>query len=144
MKSMLAALVLIAAPQDHPAADLDAVTAAPGNHRVILENDQVRVLRVEVAPGETEPVHEHRWPSVMLIEAAQPALDIRYERRNGRLVETGRRNLPGGRPPPALYFPPEGPHAVRNLGSEPFRLVRVEMKQVTIAPSAPPQVRSPR
>jgi hypothetical protein len=30
---------------------LDAVVEAPGNHRVILENDRVRVLDVTVQPG---------------------------------------------------------------------------------------------
>jgi hypothetical protein len=32
-------------------ASLDAVAAAPGNHRVLLENDRVRVLEIIVAPA---------------------------------------------------------------------------------------------
>ena len=78
------------------------MAAAPGNHRVVLENDQVRVLQVKVAPGQTEPIHEHRWPSVMHIQSAQPAVDIRYATRNGQMVETSRRNLPAGQPPAAV------------------------------------------
>jgi hypothetical protein len=38
---------------------MDAVAAAPGNHRVLLENDRVRVLEVTVNPGEREPLHAH-------------------------------------------------------------------------------------
>ncbi len=51
----------------------DALVAAPGNHRVLFENDQVRVLGVTVEPGQTEPPHHHPWPSVFHIDAAQPS-----------------------------------------------------------------------
>ena len=45
----------------------DAVEAAPGSHKVIFENRLVRVLEVTVpAPGKTEPMHHHRWPSFFL------------------------------------------------------------------------------
>src|SRR6266545_1567188 len=54
---------------------LDAVVAAPGSHRVVLENETTRVLEVTIAPGEREPQHTHRWPSVMVV--LQPAR-IRY------------------------------------------------------------------
>ena len=129
MTEWLVWIALAIATQAGPVPDLDAVAAAPGNHRVLLENDQVRVLQVDVAPGETEAVHEHRWPSVLHIQSSQPAVDISYAMRDGRLVETGRRNLPGGAPPPALWVPRQEPHAVRNLGTAPFRLIRVEIKQ---------------
>ena len=107
---------------------LDAVTATPGNHVVVLENDRVRVLQVIVQPGETEPVHIHRWPSVMQIQSAQPLVDILYEEKDGNLVEARRVSLPDGPPPPALWFEPEGPHAIHNAGAAPFRALRVEMK----------------
>jgi hypothetical protein len=128
VKLMLVALVLAVNVSADPQPDLDAVVAAPGNHRVLLDNEQVRVLQVEVAPGETEPIHEHRWPSVLHIQSAQPAVDISYVMRDGRMVETGRHNLPGGKPPPAIWVPRQGPHAVKNLGTAPFRLLRVELK----------------
>lgn len=39
-----------------PAA-LDALTAAPEQgHALLLENDDVRVVRTRIAPGETTPV----------------------------------------------------------------------------------------
>jgi hypothetical protein len=38
---------------------LDAVTAAPKNHRVLWEDDQVRVLEVTVRPGEREELRHH-------------------------------------------------------------------------------------
>ena len=42
---------------------LDAVTAAPANHRILFENDRLRVLEVTLEPDDEEPVHHHRWPS---------------------------------------------------------------------------------
>ena len=45
----------------------DAVQAAPNSHKVIFENEFVRVLEVTVpARGTTEPMHHHRWPSFFL------------------------------------------------------------------------------
>ena len=129
MKPMIAVALLATTAQTEPARDLDAVVAAPKNHRIVLENDEVRVLQVDVAPGETEAIHEHRWPSVLHIQSAQPAIDISFERRGGKMVETGRRRLPAGSPPAAIWVPRQGAHAVRNLGNDPFRLLRVELKK---------------
>jgi len=42
----------------------DAVMAAPDHHRVILENDRVRVLEATVPLRSKEPAHTHFWPSV--------------------------------------------------------------------------------
>ncbi len=48
--------------------ELDAVIAAPGNHKVLFENDRLRVLEVILEPDEEEPVHHHRWPSVFVLD----------------------------------------------------------------------------
>lgn len=129
MKLMMVIALLAATAQTAAAPDLDAVRAAPGNHRIVLENDEVRVLQVDVGPGETEAIHEHRWPSVLHIQSAQPAIDISYAWRDGKMVETNRRRLPAGSPPPAIWVPQQGAHAVQNLGTASFRLLRVELKQ---------------
>ena len=42
-----------------PAAAQDPVKVDPAHHKVEFENDQVRVLRVTLAPGEKTPAHEH-------------------------------------------------------------------------------------
>ncbi|MFL0354687.1 hypothetical protein [Xanthomarina sp. GH4-25] len=56
-------------PADWPK-ELDAVISAPNNHKILLENDQVRVLEVTLAPGEIEALHHHQWPSVLYIQEA--------------------------------------------------------------------------
>src|SRR5512147_1743252 len=46
---------------------LDAPTAAPENHKVMFENERVRVLDVVVGVGGREALHAHCWPSVLYV-----------------------------------------------------------------------------
>lgn len=113
---------------DEGADRFDAVTAAPDSHEVLLENDHVRVLHVVVAPGTTEPIHDHRWPSVMYFEQAQPITYITYALVDGQPTETQRNDAPAEAMTGALAVPPEGLHAIYNRGSAPFIALRVEFK----------------
>lgn len=106
----------------------DAVAAAPNSHQVLLENESVRVLRVTIAPGATEPVHDHAWPSVMYFEHAQPITYITYKLTDGVPIETGRTDAPAEALTGAASAPPEGLHAVHNRGKETFLALRVELK----------------
>lgn len=132
---LLLAALLLASPAS-AAPDLDAVASAPASHIVLLENDTVRVLRVTIAPGATEPVHEHRWPSVMYFEHPQPITYIVYAMKDKRPVEAERVDAPPLPKGEAIWGEAEGPHAVHNRGSEPFVALRVEYKQ-KVPPSAP-------
>jgi hypothetical protein len=51
---------------------LDAVVAAPRHHRVLFENERLRVLEVTLEPEDEEPIHHHRWPSVFVFDQVQP------------------------------------------------------------------------
>jgi hypothetical protein len=53
---------------------LDAVAAAPANHKVLFENDNLRVLEVNLA-AEEEPVHHHRWRSIFVLDQVQGPID---------------------------------------------------------------------
>lgn len=55
--------------------ELDVVLAVPDNHKILLENDKVRVLEVSLLPGEREPLHHHCWPSVLYIQEAGGFID---------------------------------------------------------------------
>ncbi len=115
--------------QSAPAGDSDAVIAAPDNHQIVLENDRVRVLRVVVEPGATEPVHIHRWPGVMHFQCDQPLVAVQYEERDGELVEAVRFDIPPGSfPEDPFWVEPEGPHAIHNAGTEKCEGIRVELK----------------
>ena len=114
----------------HPA--LDAVTAAPANHKVLFENDRLRVLEVILHPNEEEPVHHHRWPSVFVFDQLEPPVhDITPEgevlppptatswsrSRNG----TGQGCL-------VVHVAPQPPGRVLNASDQTVHGVRIEMK----------------
>jgi len=49
-------------------ANLDGVKAAPETHKVIFENEHVRVLQVIIPPHSKEPVHTHCFPSTLYVQ----------------------------------------------------------------------------
>jgi hypothetical protein len=49
--------------------ELDALTAAPHHHTLLFENELVRVLDTRIPPGQTVPLHSHRWPSALYIRS---------------------------------------------------------------------------
>jgi hypothetical protein len=51
----------------------DAVAFAPDHHKVILENDAVRVLEARVPLHSHEPPHTHPWPSVFFEQTSGPS-----------------------------------------------------------------------
>jgi quercetin dioxygenase-like cupin family protein len=104
---------------------LEAVVAAPQNHKVVLENERVRVLEVTVSPGEKEPLHMHWMPSVMYVMAEDNIRDYDAE---GKVIYESRRDKPG-KTPYTVWMEPQAPHWVENLSKKPMRLLRVELKQ---------------
>ena len=50
----------------------DAVAAAPAHHKVILENETIRVLEARVPLHSKEPPHTHFWPSVFFEDHSGP------------------------------------------------------------------------
>ena len=104
---------------------LDAVTAAPNNHKVVIENDRVRVLEVTVVPGEIENLHAHCRSSVMYLMHEGVYKDYGP---NGEVVAEAMEAAPADLFPMTLWLDPQGPHRVHNLDSKPVRLLRVELK----------------
>jgi quercetin dioxygenase-like cupin family protein len=105
---------------------LEAVIAAPHNHKVVLENERVRVLEVTVRPGEKEPMHMHRMPSVLYVMAEE---NIRDYDADGKLLYDTRTDKAPLKTPYTIWMEPQAPHRVENLSKQPLRLLRVELKQ---------------
>lgn len=130
--AMVLGLALIGAWSIHaqaPANDFDkwwtpqneALAAAPQQHTLLFENDEVRVLTVTIAPGVKEPFHAHRYPSVIYDE--NPSHLVEYL-MDGTKIERGTRSQGGAR-----WLPIGPPHALENVGATPLRIVRVELKK---------------
>lgn len=50
----------------HQLASTDAVIKAPQFHKLVFENEHLRILQAIVAPGEIVPFHSHQWNSIVL------------------------------------------------------------------------------
>jgi len=111
---------------DEWSANLDAVIAAPDNHKILMENEKVRVLEVTLLPGEIEEVHYHRWPSVLYIQEAGDFID--YD-GDGNIIMDSRQIKPALKFPMTMWKDAERAHSVENLSKTlTIRLIRVEMK----------------
>lgn len=110
---------------DWPWSDADdAVVAAPRSHRILIENDAVRVLEIIIAPGDKEPFHTHRWPSVMLVDQRTR---IRYYGADKVLEFESPEYVEPTLGP--TWLEPEGLHAVENLDpTTPYHGIRIEIK----------------
>ncbi len=115
-------------PADWPE-ELDALVAAPKHHALLLENKSVRVLDTRVPPGETVPLHTHRWPSALYILSWS---DFVRRDAEGAVVadsRTGKKLPEGG----ALWSPPLAPHTLENVGRTELRAISVEVKDEALA-----------
>ena len=104
--------------------ELDAMEAAPGHHTLLFENDAVRVLDAHVEPGDTVPVHTHRWPSVLYLLSASEF--VRRDPEGNVLLDT--RGTPHAAVGSVSWDPPLTPHSLENVGSAQMRSIMVELK----------------
>ena len=117
-------------PTDHINSDpsnwdpaLDAVIAAPANHRVVYENDRLRVLEVTLEAGAEEPMHHHRWPSVFVLDPrSDPSL------RTGWDDVAQAKEGWDGRGCLVVNMTPQPPTRVLNASGKALHGIRVEMK----------------
>jgi hypothetical protein len=111
--------------------ELDAVIAAPANHRVVFENDRLRVLEVLLEPGQEEPLHHHRWPSVFVLD--QITGPIRHFTPEGEMLPPDRdvmaaRSAWDGEGCLVVRMSPQPPGRVLNASDTALHGIRIEMK----------------
>lgn len=106
---------------------LDVVNAAPEHHRVIFENEQVRVLDTAVRAGESVPLHRHSCPGVAYYLSTSDF--VRYDAEGKVDVDSRQAGidlLPGS----VAWLPPSKEHSIENVGDSDFRAIVVELKGV--------------
>jgi len=91
--------------------------AAQGTTKVLLENDQVRVVQIESAPGQVTPWHSH--PDYILYALTDGKLEATDKDKPATVL-----NLKAGQ----ALFMPAVTHMVKNVGSTPVKLVLTELK----------------
>jgi len=105
--------------------DLDALIAAPAYHRLMLENERVRVLDTKIEPGERTPVHTHRWPAVHYVLSWSAF--VRRNERGTVLLDT-RTTALASSPPEILWGEPLAAHSLENVGPTALHIISVEQK----------------
>jgi len=110
---------------------LDAVKAAPENHKVVYEDSTVRIVQVLLAAHKAEPIHTHRWKSIMWIaKPAVPCTIYQYKvGANGKFAPTDSVTIPQMVTNVGQAIDAEGPTGIRNLGNDNGIAYRVELKK---------------
>ena len=106
-------------------ANLDALVAAPEHHRVLMENEQVRVIETLIPPGETTKTHTHQWPGSLYVLSWTDF--IRYDADGIELFDS-RSVSPAPQPGSSMWSLPLPPHYVTNIGTTDLRIVATEIK----------------
>jgi len=108
--------------------ELDAMIAAASSHRKLFENEHVRYLEVIIRPGESVPVHTHRWCSVIYVESTSD-----FIRRDGDGCVLFDSRHAGALPktPAVEWVGPLPPHSIENVGTTVVHLLTVELKHVS-------------
>ena len=109
--SMIFALLCAAAHAQEP------VKTSPQYYKVLLENDQVRVLEWRLSPGEKEPMHSH--PPGVVYELSASKLRITFP--DGKTEEaTGKAGETFWRGPTT--------HAIENIGDTEAHAIAIDVK----------------
>ncbi len=96
----------------------DAVKVAPDSYKVVLENDQVRVLEVLIKQGAKSEMHSHPRSVAICLNDQR----LKFTFPNGKTEDT---DLKRGQ---AVWL--DGlSHAVENVGTEDVSSVVVELKK---------------
>lgn len=105
----------------------DPVKVAGGQYRLIAENEDVRVLGVEVAPGAKTAMHSH--PDVMAV-MLQPGV-TKWTMPDGKSVESA----PDAKRGTVMALDAQT-HISENVGKTPLRAVLIEFKKPAPAAGA--------
>src|SRR3712207_2689633 len=101
-----------------PMSQDDAVKVAPDSYKVVLENDQVRVLEVRIKQGAKSEMHSHPRSVAICINEQR----LRFTFPNGKSEDA---DLKRGQ---AVWL--DGiSHVVENVGNEDVRSLVVELKK---------------
>jgi len=115
-RALLLVLLLIPFLAAQPATEVE-ITAEPLHH-LVLENEYIRVFKVEVAPHSSTLMHRHRHDYVFVTlgdarvsNGGKPPVDIKLSDGETRFV------------------PGNFAHIAKNLSDQPFRNVTIELLQ---------------
>ena len=95
----------------------EAVTTSPNYYKVLLENDQVRVLEHRLKPGEKEPMHSHPAGVVYVVTGAKAKFTYPDGRTEEKTAYAGQ----------VIWREPTT-HAVENVGDTETDVIAIDFK----------------
>ena len=104
----------------------EPIIAAGEYHSVVLENDRIRVLQVEIMPGETVPFHQHGMPSIFV--TLEPA-SLLFRDMSGKAIRVVERSSFSELPHVEWRETPPAPRSVENVDTVSMRALRIELKK---------------
>jgi len=116
------ALVLIGGTSAVAQQDLDATKTDSKHHKVVFENDQVRIVRWQIPPGESTERHSH--PA--LVNVFLTDIDVQITTDDGKTVNAK------GKAGDASWRT-AGTHVVKNVSDKPAEGILVEPKNAHAA-----------
>ena len=96
----------------------DMVKVAPKNCKVLLDNDQVRVVRVVLKPGEKLPMHSHPANIVYSLSGGKATYTLADGKTEEREVKAGQ-----------TTWSEAGSHSTENTGTTESRALVFELKK---------------
>ncbi len=106
--------------------ELDALKADPTHHKLLFENEWVRMLDTFIPPGGMTEIHTHQWPAALYIVSWSDF--IRYDKDGNEVLDS--RNLKS-RPASGTssWSKPLAPHTLKNIGTSDIHVISIEIKQ---------------
>src|SRR5947199_7717717 len=96
----------------------DPVKTSPQYYKVLLENDQVRMLEYRLRPGEKEPMHSHPAGVVYVLSGATLTFSFPDGRTEDKAAATGE----------TIWRNPVT-HAVENTGKTEAHAIAIDLKK---------------
>lgn len=106
-------------------AEVDPVTVSPESFRVLLDNDQVRVVEYVLQPGQRDAWHTHPPKVSYVVDGGTLRIT----------TEDGQSFLTEEQSGSAVWMDALGLHFAENVGETPVRIVLVEVKTTSPAGS---------
>ena len=91
---------------------------SPDVYKVLLENDDIKILEVTFAPGQSDNMHEHYPATVYIVEGGKAQVTL----PDGTVNEIN---------PPSdfiLHNPEKAKHQVKNIGGNTMKIILFERK----------------
>ena len=98
--------------------NIDALKASPENFKLLLENDQVRVLEYTLKPGTKDQTHTHPPKSSYIVSGGK--LKVNLENGDSLIFDE--------EPGTASWMDHVGKHYVENIGTTEIKIILTEVK----------------